>query len=674
MKNLKSKAASENTGRRCRYPQFYHLLSVYLLAMGIFTLFRLLLLAFHLDQLHDLGAAKWQLVGRALWMGVRFDTVISCYILLLPVVAASVLLWLGRLTPLALQIEYAAVMLLFSVTFLLCTVDIPFFNHFFVRLNSSVFTWIDHPKMALGMIFTEPRFVLFLFVFIFFAGLYCYLMLRIRRSHLLYLPCKRRRMPGLLLWVGAGMLLWGAMFLGIRGRISKKSPIRVGTAYFSSKPFINYLGLNPAFSLMRSCMDAQKEANRRMGWMPDSEALGRMAKILRHDETLDTVSPIARRLTPHPIAEGYNLVLVIMEGLSAEKMARFGNPNHLTPFLDSLAGQSYFFSSMYSAGIHTHNGIYSVLFGHPALMVQHGMKQYFSDKMAGLPNILYQNGYQTAFFIPHDEQFDNIGGFLSSNDVMAIIAQKDYPAKEVRGAMGVPDEFMFRFSIPVLSAMAERGAPFFAAMMTASDHEPYVLPDDVGFEPRNHELPKQMTEFADWSLRRFMQYASEQPWYERTVFAFTADHGGIIGRSVYDISLTYHHIPFMIYIPGRPPEEITTLGVQADVTPTLASLLGISCINNTFGIDLLHDARRYAVFSSDYTLACLSDSLLFLYNKDFPDKLYRYREKDAASYRDTFPALSDEMKAVAFSWLQTSQWMIENRKTSLPRFTSGYQD
>jgi glucan phosphoethanolaminetransferase (alkaline phosphatase superfamily) len=635
--------------------------------MGIFTLFRLLLLVLHFDQLYDLGMAKWPLVARALWMGVRFDTVISCYILFFPVVIATVLLWLGRLTPCVLRIGYVLVTLLFVVAFFLCAVDIPFFTRFFTRLNSSIFTWMDHPAMVLGMVFAEPRFMVFLFVFLVLAAVYVSLMRRIRRSHALCLPRPRKWTPHVLLWIGAGFLLWGAMFLGIRGRIAQKSPIRVGTAYFSNKPFINQLGLNPVFSFMRSCMDAQKDINRCLSWIPDDEALTRMAGLLGHDAVLDSISPIARRLVPRPVAEQYNLVLVIMEGLSTGKMTRFGNPDRLTPFLDSLAGVSYFFSNMYSAGIHTHNGIYSVLFGHPALMTKHNMMQYFSDKMAGLPNILYQQGYQTAFFIPHDDQFDNVGGFLSSNDVMTVISQKDYPAKEVKSAMGVTDEFMFRFSIPLLNRMAARGTPFFAAMMTASDHEPYVLPGDVGFVPHNRELPKQMAEFADWSLRRFMEYASGQPWFAHTVFAFIADHGCAMGRSAYDISLTYHHIPFMIYVPGLQPEEIATLGVQADVTPTLASLLGIGCVNNTLGIDLLHDTRRHAVFSSDHTLACLSDSLLFLYSRDLPDRLYRYRENDPTNYSDALPAVSDEMKTTAFSWLQTSQWMIERRKTSLPQ-------
>jgi phosphoglycerol transferase MdoB-like AlkP superfamily enzyme len=633
--------------------------------MGFFTLFRLLLLLFNLEQLHDLGTAKWPLVCRALWMGVRFDTVISCYILFFPVVIGTVLLWLGRLAPCVLRIGYTVVTFLFSVSFLLCAIDIPFFNHFFTRLNSSIFTWMEHPGMVFGMIFTEPRFVLFLFVFVILAGLYIYLMRRIRISHLSCLPETRKRTRNVLLWVGMGLLLWGVMFAGIRGRVSKKSPIRVGTAYFSNKPFINQLGLNPVFSFMRSCMDDGKAINQKLAWIPDDEALAYMSELLGHDAALDDVSPVARRLTPRPIAERYNLVLIIMESVSAEKMARFGNTNHFTPFLDTLANHSYFFNNMYSAGIHTHNGIYSVLFGHPALMSKHSMTQYFSDKMAGLPNILYQNGYQTAFFIPHDDQFDNVNGFLSANDVLSVIAQKDYPAREVKSAMGVPDEFMFRFSIPVLNEMSERGTPFFAAMMTASDHEPYVLPDDVGFVPRNRELPKQMTEFADWSLRRFMEYASEQTWYAHTVFAFIADHGAVIGNNLYDISLTYHHIPFMIYVPGLRPKEIATLGVQEDVTPTLASLLGVPCINNTFGIDLLNNTRRHVVFSSNHTLACLSDSLLFLYNKDLPDKLYRYREKDVTNYSDACTDVRDEMKKAAFSWLQTSQWMIENRKTSV---------
>jgi phosphoglycerol transferase MdoB-like AlkP superfamily enzyme len=599
-------------------------------------------------------------------MGVRFDTVISCYILLLPTVICTALLWFCRLTPLMLRICYALVTVLFSISFLLCTVDVPFFSRFFTRLNSSMFTWLDHFGIVAGMIVREPKFMLFIPVLGVLLWGFIRAMRRIRRSHSRCLPDVTDRVTPYARCsvIVLGVLLWGVIFLGIRGRISKKSPIKVGTAYFSNNPFINQLGLNPVFSLMRSCMDNYKEANKKLNWIPDDDAISHMSAVLRHDPALDSISPIARiQESPASGVAGYNLVLILMERMSAEKMSRFGNPDQLTPFLDSLSHRSYFFENFYGAGIHTYNGIYSSLFGHPALMGQHPMYRYFADKMAGLPNILYQNGYQTAFFIPYDDQFDNAGGFLSTNDVLNIYSQANYPGNEVHSSMGVSDEFMFRFSIPVINKMWENGKPFFVTLMTSSDHEPYILPDDTGFTPRNREINKQMTEFADWSLSRFMQYASAQPWYRQTVFAFVADHGCLIGQSLYDISLSYHHIPFIIHTPGMEPRVFDKLGTQVDIPATLASLLGISFVNNTFGIDLLNQDRQAVVFSTDNTLACMNDSLLYIYNRELPDKLHFYRKKDINDYSRTYPEITGQLKKTAFSWLQTSQWMIENRKT-----------
>ena len=119
----------------------------------------------------------------------------------------------------------------------------------------------------------------------------------------------------------------------------------------------------------------------------------------------------------------------------------------LTPFLDSIAAAAWSFDNIWSAGIHTYNGIYSTLTGHPALMKKHPMEQVHVPRIDGLPVMLRRQGYQTLFFTTHDELFDNMSGFLSANGIDRIIGQKDYPAREVKSTMGVPDEFMFRFAI-----------------------------------------------------------------------------------------------------------------------------------------------------------------------------------------------------------------------------------
>jgi phosphoglycerol transferase MdoB-like AlkP superfamily enzyme len=348
-------------------------------------------------------------------------------------------------------------------------------------------------------------------------------------------------------------------------------------------------------------------------------------------------------------------------------MAYFGNTQNLTPFFDSLAMQSWFFNRCYSAGVHTFNGVYSTLFSHPALMQKHPMKHVKTSLMAGFSNTLFAQ-YHTIFFTTHDEQFDNMSGFLLGNGFQTIVGQKDYPKSEIRSNLGVPDYFMFRHAIPHLREFHESGKPFFATLLTSSDHTPCLIPKDTPFKPRSTDIHQQTTEFADWSLEQFMAMAKAEPWYANTVFVFVADHGSAKGILRYDIVLSYHHIPLVIYYDGITPEVFTTLALQEDIFPTVMSRMGIPYINNTFGIDLLRRQRQYAIFATDDKVACMSDSLLYIYRTNSADGIYRYdagrTDNEAASYPDELQIMLN----LCFSLLQTSQDMIENNetKTSVP--------
>ncbi len=647
---------------------FFSLCMVYLCGLVFFGMFRLVLLLLNLDQLTNITGHKASLILGAFWMGIRFDTVISCYILAVPVLICSVLLWFRYLKPLTLRIIYIFVEILFVGAFLLCATDIPFFNQFFARLNNTALNWFDSFGFVVKMIVQEPRYLAFALVFLVLATAYLWIMHRIMRYQLQYLPVRSEKTH----WknwsfaILGSIVLFGLVFVGMRGRVAAKTPILVGTAFFSEYPFINQLGLNPVYTFMTSCIDAGKVENQNLNWISDDEAIAFTKQRFNHDESLDSISPIARWQKTYPLFKGRNVVLVIMEGMSADKMKYFGNSEELTPFLDSLAHQAWIFENMYSAGIHTFNGIYSTLFSHPALMKKHSMFNYFIDPMAGLSNVLADNGYQTIFFIPHDDQFDNVGGFLSLNQFHTIVAQKDYPSKEVKSTLGVPDEYMFRFSIPALEKLSQKAAPFCAVYMTASDHGPYVIPENVGFTPKTGDVKTQIVEYADWSLRKFMEYASQQTWYENTVFAFVADHGAIIGPNPYDICMSYHHIPFLIFAPGvTTPQRFEQLALQEDVFPTIVANMGIPFINNTFGIDLLHEKHPNIVFSTDDKLACMNDSLLYIYRENAPDGLYRYRMNEIEDCSTSYAKVKKDLQKEAFSWLQTSQWMLNNRKTAI---------
>ena len=653
------------------YPHILFLLAVYGLGICCFTAFRVLLLSLHQKDIQHFGMERHWLVARAFLMGFRFDTVISCYLLALPMVLLGLLAVMGWLRPWVLKLAYVYVGVVFTAAFVLCAADIPFYEHFFRRLDDTLIAWKEHSAFGLKMVVQEQHYYLFIVVLAIAVSLYVFALRRICNAHIGVLKRAMAERQGRPVWqtITVFMIVCGLFTLGMRGRTSAKTPILAGAAYICDDPTINALGLNPVFTFMRTLMDAQQPENQRLHWISDAEAVRTTAALLHADSRLQDVSPIARRVIPAGSLAGRNVVLVIMESMSSAKMKRFGSAENLTPFLDSLAANAWSFDNIWSAGIHTYNGIYSTLFGHPALMKKHPMEVVNVPQIDGLPMMLKRQGYQTMFFTTHDELFDNMSGFLSANGVDRIIGQKNYPAREVRSTMGVPDEFMFRFATPLLSKSASKPKPFFAAFMTGSDHDPIIIPTETGFRPRHTEEKYKMSaEYADWSLGRFMQYARSQPWYSNTLFVFVADHGCIWGHNSYDVAFSYQHIPLVMFAPGfTAPKSFPTLGMQTDVAATIMGLVGRSAyVNNTLSTDLLHEQKPYGIFSSDTRLACMSDSLLYVWREghDAKPSLYHYRNEDLTDYYERDSALALPMRKAAFSWLQTSQWLIEQKKAA----------
>jgi phosphoglycerol transferase MdoB-like AlkP superfamily enzyme len=294
-------------------------------------------------------------------------------------------------------------------------------------------------------------------------------------------------------------------------------------------------------------------------------------------------------------------------------------------------------------------------------------------RFSGFSNILKE--YESVYFTTHDDQFDNAGGFLIANGFKYIISQKDYPSAMVLSTLGVPDHSMFEYSIQKLNELSRSGKPFFSVFMTASDHGPYIIPPDIDFKPKNNDKQKQIVEYADWSIKRFLQLASAQDWFRNTVFAFIADHGAYSPVTThtpvtYDMPLSYHHTPLIIYAPYiiTQPRQFDCLGGQIDVFPTVMGILNFPYINNTFGIDLLREKRPYMYFSADDKIGCLDRDFFYVFRTNGIETLYKYRDSDTKNYIMQYKSAADSMKAYAFSMLQSAQWITENNKTGTIKF------
>ncbi len=629
------------------------ILRVYALVLSVFFVFRLILFFTEISRV-DFSKDSFLDVIHAFLIGIRFDVVIAGYFLFFPAFFMLIFEIFNQLNQLVLKIFYWWTGIFFSLTFIICGADIPYFNQFFQRITVRAFEWFDTPLFVFKMIIQEPKYIVFFIPVI--VLIYVFFKLLKRIFFKTYQPSKLK----LVYKIVYSLLFLGFIFLGVRGRVQKKSPIMIGTAYFGDNSFLNQLGLNPVFTFMRSYFDSLNPDNNIVKLMDKNKAIKTVQKTLGIKE-VKYDSPIARYVSKDTSKSSIkpNIVVVIMESMSAEKMTRHGNPNHLTPFLDSLSYQSLYFEKLYTAGKHTFNGIFSTQFSFPALFSQHTMATI--RKYNGISYVLKNKGYSTTFFTTHDSQFDNMDGFLRENSFDEIINESNYPYDKIISTLGVPDDYMFEFSIPILNKKHQSGQPFYVSFMTSSDHGPYMVPDY--FKPHSTEITQQTVEYADWSLRKFLYLAKQQPWFENTIFVFVADHGAPLSAT-YDISLDYHHSPLIIYNQTlvEQPKLISKIAGQIDIFPTLMGIINQPYVNNTLGIDILKNDRPYILINDDDKVGVLDDEFLLIMPKEGESKLYKYVNKDRNNYAKDYPDKVTEMELFAKSQLQVYQDMLLNNQ------------
>lgn len=634
-------------------PQLRYLSLIYLFMLLVFTLFRIIMLFINNTELQSVEDNV--LLVKAMMMGLRFDSVIVCYILFLPLIVFFVCAIL-RVDFLKGKKLYKGVHIFISSVLLLAmfvsTVDLPYFKYFFQRFSVQAFEWFDSPKFVFKMIVEEISYIGFIFVFIAFGIGFWWIMRKIFNKTIKQTTSENYEYKNYKLKTIITYLIFLVLcFAGSRGRLAEKSPIRVGTAYFSNNAFINQLGLNPNFTLIKSIQEKTSKKNQSLNLMEERKAIAFVEK-----EYKDMYSnPINERDTVF-YKQKTNVVLVIMESMTAVNLKNFNPKSNLTPNLDSLLSNGVSYENVYTAGIHTYNGVYSTLFGMPALMDRHSMKRTIIPKMqGGLASILRQNNYSTHYFTTHDDQFDNIGGFLSANDFQQILSQKHYPSKEVKSTLGVPDHIMFRRAIKEINSY-DKTKPFFVTLLTTSNHGPYIFPEGIGLKYKSKTVKNKIIEYADWAIGDFMQKASKEEWFKNTLFVFIADHGKKKTKTtLYPMPLEYHHSPLIFYNPYYlQARKDYNLGLQIDVDEMICSYLGIEN-RQTMGVAFDLYKRKYAYFSADNKIGVLDKELFYIWDRNGKEYLFKYKKgrRDKKNYINspTYKSKIKEMKDYAFAML-----------------------
>jgi cellulose synthase/poly-beta-1,6-N-acetylglucosamine synthase-like glycosyltransferase/phosphoglycerol transferase MdoB-like AlkP superfamily enzyme len=316
------------------------------------------------------------------------------------------------------------------------------------------------------------------------------------------------------------------------------------------------------------------------------------------DSTNDVLSPYFDTSAQRP-----NIVILVIEGLGrafSNKLASLGN---FTPFLDSLSGQSLYWSNFLSEGGRTFAVLPSVLGSLPFAQtgfaeLGNAMPQHFS-----LMNLLVKNGYSTSFYYGGDSHFDNMDLFMQKNSVGSLNDEKTFPAgytkmPAMQGGFtwGYGDKELYRRYFETKKKPKE---PYLDVLLTISTHDPFLINDQETylrlFESRmtalgfSEDIKKQHRNYskqfasiisADDAIRNFINEYKQRPEFAHTVFVITGDHR--MPEIPLNSKIDRYHVPMIIYSPLlKRNVEFSSISSHFDITPSL-----LAWLKKSYGLQL----------------------------------------------------------------------------------------
>lgn len=370
--------------------------------------------------------------------------------------------------------------------------------------------------------------------------------------------------------------------------------------------------------------------------------------ILQPNQTLingdNEIERINRPIKNKTKNKKLNVVLIIIESMSSEFMGQFGNQQNITPFLDSLADQSIFFTNYYATGTRTVRGLEAILLSTPPSPGASVIRKPEHNNFFTAGDVFRDHGYDVSFIYGGYGYFDNMLGFFTNNNYK-FIDRSDFDSNEITFAniWGVADENLFDKSIQYFDTKKDK--PFFSIILTTSNHRPYTFPQGKIDLPSGSNRAAAV-KYTDYAIKSFIEKARSKPWFRDTIFVVTADHCASSAGKIH-LPIQKYHIPLMIYAPGLlQPKKENSLCSQIDVMPTVLGILNFEYKTQFFGRDVLNYPTDRSFISTYQMLGYIRDKDMVVLAPRKEPIFYEIKDKTQFISKDRMQDLLDE--AIAF--------------------------
>ncbi len=362
---------------------------------------------------------------------------------------------------------------------------------------------------------------------------------------------------------------------------------------FSKNAYANELSGNGLFTLASAMRRNELDYDQFYKTIPQAEA----DQILRGLE-------VERLLTTHALsaeaneAETFemgsftrrpkNVVLISVESLSASYVGAYGNTENLTPYMDQIAKEGLVFDKIFATGTRTVRGLDALTIAIPPIPGQAIVRRPNNEHLATIGEMLGAQGFNTFFVYGGYGYFDNMNAYYRSNNYK-VVDRTDFDKKTIQheNIWGVDDESLFDNALLQLDATVKTGKPFFAQIMTTSNHRPFTYPAGKIDLPQGSRSGA--VKYTDYAIGQLIAKAKTKPWFKDTLFVIVADHcSSVAGKT--KLPVAKYHIPLIFYAPDMlPAGHYSRMASQIDIVPTLLDVLGKKGDEHFFGQALFED-------------------------------------------------------------------------------------
>lgn|GEM_PF-5906066 len=556
-------------------------LRLFIVLMLAFALFRLTFLLLYFNETFQQHPSE---SFASFIYALRLDASAVAYCI--PLTALVIPFTLGRYKPIAVYTLRSWFIFLYVVFALMAAGDILVQDEWGSKLHYAAIKHLEHPTEA-ARTGTGWHFL------VFFGSFLLFLLFVIPFNKWVHKPFRDKIDAGKttnIYVVIASVLMLGICFVVGRGGFQAIA-INVSQSYFSRHQILNNAAVNTPWSVMESIVAGISTSGGNPYTFHQKEDLKELAQPL-----LAGNGPQKGNFLR---IDKPNIVLIILESWSDNAIFYDENGHSPTPYFKQLISEGWYWSNAYTVGWKSDLGVPGILSSWPC----HELGSICShpSKCADLPGIaksLKSKKYSTEFIYGGQLIYGNLKSYVYQTGYDHVVESDNLPASLKKGRLGVQDDELFQYAISKMNG--EKIFPFFKAVYTLSSHPPFDHPNNKNIFKGNESEYLNSLVYSDEAIKHFIEKVKLEPWFNNTLFVFTADHGRAVPG--YDIGWEpdFFRIPVLFWGPaldsnfiGKKYGHITS---QTDITPTLLQELNINTDDYPFGRNIFHPKKQHKAF------------------------------------------------------------------------------